>query len=105
MRLASLDGAVAVPRADPTLVQLVVRALHLWRRLRAEDMTVTQFAEVEGVSPTWAGRILRVAFLSPAVVEAILDGRTRAGVDAKTLLQTGAIPMDWRDQQRLYLPD
>ena len=105
VRLASIDGAIAVPRVDPTLVQLVCRARHLWRRLRAEDITVTQLAKAEGVSPTRAGRTLRVAFLSPAVVEAILDGRSRVGVDAKTLLQTGAIPMDWRDQQRLYLPD
>jgi hypothetical protein len=105
VRLASIDGAIAVPRVDPTLVQLVCRARHLWRRLRAEDITVTQLAKAEGVSPTRAGRTLRVAFLSPAVVEAILDGRSRVGVDAKTLLQTGAIPMDWRDQERLYLPD
>jgi DNA invertase Pin-like site-specific DNA recombinase len=105
VRLAAIDGAVAVPRVDPTLVQLVCRARHLWRRLRAEDITVTQLAKAEGVSPTRAGRTLRVAFLSPAVVEAILDGRSRVGVDAKTLLQTGAIPMDWRDQESLYLPD
>jgi site-specific DNA recombinase len=104
VRLTSLDGSAAVPRADPTLVQLVVRARHLWRRLRSEDITVTQLAKAEGISPTWAGRILRVAFLSPAVVEAILDGRIRTGVDAKTLLQTRAIPMDWNEQERLYLP-
>jgi hypothetical protein len=104
VRLASRDGAAAVPRADPTLVQLVVRARHFWRRLRSEGITVTQLAKAEGISPTWAGRILRVAFLSPAVVEAILDGRVRTGVDAKKLLQTRAIPMDWNEQERLYLP-
>jgi len=49
-------------------------------------------------------RIVRLAFLSPAVVEAILDGTLRADVGGSALIQPGAIPVCWREQRAIYLP-
>lgn len=45
-------------------------------------------------------RVLRIAFLAPAVVDAVLDGRLRAGVDSTALLDIRAIQPDWQKQER-----
>lgn len=54
----------------------------------------------EGVSPSYIVRVLRLAFLSPAVVEAVLDGRLRAGIDSSALLNIRAIDPSWESQER-----
>ena len=53
------------------------------RRLAAETgIDPSNLAVLEGVSPSYIVRVLRLAFLSPAVVEAVLDGRLRVGIDS-----------------------
>jgi hypothetical protein len=48
-------------------------------------------------------RVLRLALLAPAVVEAALDGTLKAGVDGTALLQTDAIPLDWNEQAKQFV--
>ena len=48
-------------------------------------------------------RVVRLAFLSPALVEAILAGRQGAMIDGKALTGTDAIPIDWAQQRALFL--
>lgn len=47
---------------------------------------------------------MRLAFLSPAVTDAILKGRLRAEVNAMTLTATDAVPVCWKAQARAMLP-
>ncbi len=49
-------------------------------------------------------RVLRLAFLSPAVTEAILAGTQRGGLDGTLLLATGAVDPGWDVQARGLLP-
>ena len=46
---------------------------------------------------------LRLALLSPAVINAMLAGRLKPGIDSTALIATGAIPLDWGEQGRRFV--
>jgi site-specific DNA recombinase len=54
------------------------------------------------VIPSWLTRVLRLAFLSPALVEQILDGTASAAVTGSALIKTRAIPPSWAEQDRRF---
>ena len=60
-------------------------------------------AEREGVSASWITRVVRLAFLSPQVVDAILAARVRAGVDAGALTATDGVAASWAAQAQALL--
>jgi site-specific DNA recombinase len=70
------------------------------RMQQPDSATLDEFATSEGVSTSWATRMMRLAYLSPRIVTAILDGRQPAGLTASKLMQDTRLPMDWREQER-----
>lgn len=68
--------------------------------MTAGNLDPSTLAAQEGVSVSYVVRVLRIAFLAPAVVDAVLDGRLRAGVDSTALLDIRAIVPDWQKQER-----
>jgi hypothetical protein len=50
-------------------------------------------------------RVVRVAFLSPQVVEAMLSGQKHRNLDAAVIRAAGTIPASWQDQATRFLPD
>jgi hypothetical protein len=97
---AGLEASPSIP-----LIRLLVKARRWWGLLRSgEGADVTRLAEREGVTSSYLSRVLRLAFLSPAVVEAILAGTTKASVDAEMLTTPGAVHPDWTEQARMLLP-
>jgi hypothetical protein len=58
-------------------------------------------AKSENISPSFVSRILRLAYLSPTVVEAILDGKYPAELTMKDLMEP--FPMDWSMQEKIFL--
>jgi len=105
IRLVQEDGRAATGAApDPALLRLLVTARRWWDELAQGQCDIAALARREKVSASWMTRVVRLAFLSPSVTEAILSGRTRAGTDAAALLATGAVAIDWREQQHRWLP-
>ena len=45
-------------------------------------------------------RTLPLAFLEPAIVAAIMEGRQPIGLTPRTLKRTGMLPCSWPDQRR-----
>jgi hypothetical protein len=102
MRLVHSDGSTgrhATP--DPTLIKLLVTARRWWSALAAGQISITQLAAAQGVTPSWMTRVVRLAFLSPDLVEQILAGRQDAKIDGKSLTGTDAIATDWAEQRAL----
>jgi len=54
----------------------------------------------ENISPSFVSRILRLAYLSPTVVEAILDGKYPAQLTMKDLMEP--FPMEWDAQAKHF---
>ncbi len=44
--------------------------------------------------------LIRLAFLSPEITEAILDGRQPLGLTAAKLMQVSRLPLEWRAQRQ-----
>jgi len=104
VRLIQSDGAAARKEADPTLVRLLLKARRWWSELAVGNTDINTLSQLEGVTASYMTRIVRIAFLAPDIVEAILAGEARADVDGMALMATGAICPGWHDQADRFLP-
>lgn len=103
LRLVQDGGATASARIDPSLVGMIAKAHYWWRILRTDPVDIKTLAARERVSASWMTRVLRLAFLSPVVTEAILTGRQKADVDAAMLLARGVVNAAWDAQGARFL--
>lgn len=96
MRLINHRGEKPLPAADRTLVKAILQARNWWSDLQANTkLTVTDIANREGITSAYVVRIVRLAFLSPATLKSIIDGRAPAHLTLKRLLASDAIPVLW----------
>jgi DNA invertase Pin-like site-specific DNA recombinase len=94
----------APPTPDPALLRLLLKARALWEALLGGGIAgLGELAAREGMSGSYATRLVRLAFLAPDLLEAILDGRQPEGLSATRLLQEcrRGLPPDWREQRTL----
>jgi site-specific DNA recombinase len=106
MRLVQGDGALAISRsADPALVRLILQARGWWREVRQGGIDITTLAARESCTPSYMTRVIRLAFLAPSVVDAILAGRQRQGVTANMLTLQHRLSERWGEQEQALLPD
>ena len=102
VRLVHSSGAPAAgAEPDLALIKLVARARDWWAIIAAGAITPATLAQQEGVTVQWLLRVLRLAFLSPEVTEALVAGKLAAGVDGTALLAIDAIALDWAEQEKL----
>lgn len=87
---------------DPTLCRSVAQA-RLWfdRLVSGEVETVRAIAQRERLQECDVSRRLRLAFLAPDIVKAILDGRHPVELTSETLKRLQTLPTDWQAQRSL----
>jgi hypothetical protein len=95
------SGNPSHPRLDPALIKGVVRG-YQWRGqlLSGEVGGVAELAHKAGVNSRYVVRTVRMGFLAPDIIEAILEGRQTAALTFEIFRQP--IPLDWA-AQRLIL--
>ena len=99
------NGERAVERRealiDNAMVKLIARG-HRWHRklFDGTHASIEDLAKSENISPSFVSRILRLAYLSPTLVEAILDGKYPAHLTMKDLMEP--FPMDWEGQREHF---
>jgi site-specific DNA recombinase len=104
LRMIQADNRLLKPAHDLTLIRLIVKGRDWWQRLQVErGLTVSGIAEQEDVTHSYVTRILRLAFLSPRVVQAIIGCRQPVWMDGGALSATGAIALDWEVQKQQLL--
>lgn len=91
---------------DPNLVELVAQA-HCWFALltSGECQTVREVAEKGQADETDVSRILQLAFLAPAVVQSIAQGRHQGNLTSTRLKRLTKISFDWKAQQAEFCND
>jgi hypothetical protein len=100
------DGSRGVVRReatiDNTMIKVIARGFR-WQRLLYDGTyaTIEDLAAAEKINPSYVSRILRLAYLSPVVVQAILDGKHPAWLTMRHLLEP--FPMDWKQQEKKLL--
>lgn len=87
-------------KPDGNLVRLMADA-HRARKLALEhpDMTMEKLALRFGRSVQRFKRLLRLSYLAPDIIEAIIDGSQPASMTSKMLNQVSGLPTRW-DKQR-----
>jgi hypothetical protein len=105
LRFVQANGAPASGEhgASPALLRLLARAQAWWDELKHGQLDPSDLARREGKSVSYVGRVVRLAFLSPRVIEGALAERLRGNVDATALLKAGNIALDWEDQEKRLL--
>src|SRR5262249_13561309 len=85
---------------DPVLIRLLLRAHAMRTRLLEEpSLSLTEIAAEEGISSSYVTRLLRLAFLAPDIITAILNGRHPPRLTANRLMDDPRLPLDWIAQR------
>jgi site-specific DNA recombinase len=99
-----IDGADGSSRRtlDYSLHRLLARAYRYNDMvMRSEGKTMTQLAAEAGVVRSYFTRILRLSFLAPEIVKAILRDRHPLELTAKRLANELRLPIAWDEQRAL----
>src|SRR6202040_760571 len=86
------------PRCDPALIKAIARGRAWFEELaigRARSLQV--LAKRDGISRRYIRRLVGLAFLSPQLVEAILQGRQPVELTTTRLTEFD-LPLDWTEQ-------
>ena len=88
-------------RCDPTLIKAIARGRAWFEELAAgRARSLRELAERDGITRRYVRRLVDLAFLSPELVEAILQGRQSVELTATRLTELD-LPLDWTDQRSL----
>ena len=96
-----LDGAAENTSVDAALVRLLIRAHSLAHRLASRpSSTLEEVGALEGMGAPYAARLMRLNFLAPDIVVAILNGRQPIALTASKLTADTRLPLDWSGQRK-----
>ena len=87
---------------DDALLLGCGHAAHRWHRqlFDGTHASIADIAKSENINPSFVSRILRLAYLSPTIVEAILNGQFPAHLTMKDLMEP--FPMEWGRQREHF---
>jgi len=95
------DGGRIATKADPALVKALARAFRYQKLLdEGRYASISEMAAAEKIERGYLGTLMRLTLLSPAMVEAILNGRQPEGVTLPALLE--GVPVGWGEQKADY---
>jgi site-specific DNA recombinase len=104
MEMRLVDERTANSDPDPTLVRLLTRAWTIRSEiLKGDGRSLYAIAQAHGIGDSYLGRLLRLSFLAPDIVEAILQGKQPSEVTANRLTTMPKIPADWAEQRDVIL--
>ena len=83
---------------DPHVLKAIAKAWSWRRKLESgEAATIQDIAEAEGISDRYVGRMLRLAYLAPAVLDKLLVSRVPPAVSIKDMAAAAELP--WAEQE------
>ena len=89
------------PKCDPALIKAIARECLWFEELAAgRARSLHELGMREGLTRHHIRRLVNLAFLSPQLVEAILQGRQPAALTVTRLTELD-LPLDWSEQRRL----
>jgi hypothetical protein len=85
---------------DPHVLKAIAKAWSWRRKLESGAVgTIQDIAQAEGISDRYVGRMLRLAYLAPAVLDRLLIRRMPPAVSIKDLAQATELP--WEKQKNV----
>jgi DNA invertase Pin-like site-specific DNA recombinase len=102
LRLVIPGAPIQRPKVDLALLKALGRARRWFDQLSSGEATsLAAIAPREGVSVRYVGRLIRLAFLAPPIVEMIAQGRQPAQLTAEVLTRRTVLPLEWAAQKRV----
>ena len=102
MRLIQTDGRRAAGRmVDESLLKLITKARGWWAQVSTGEFHVAALAREVGVSRAYMSNAIRLALLSPRLVEMIVAGQQPARLTAQRLIQC-QLPIAWAEQEAVF---
>jgi site-specific DNA recombinase len=100
LRLIVGDHNRSAVTVDLPLLKAVARA-HRWfdEISTGKASSLAEIAAREGLAVRYVGRLIRLAFLAPNIVESIVEGRQPASLTAEALTRHIEIPLEWCSQK------
>jgi len=96
--LPPADMAPDTGGVDAHVLKAIAKAWSWRRKLESGAVgTVTDIAKAEDVTPAYVGRMLKLAYLAPSMLEKLLIARVPPAVPVKELAQ--ATEMPWMEQE------
>jgi site-specific DNA recombinase len=98
-RMVLTDGSEP-DNPDPSLIRLIARAATVRQRLlNNTGLTLREIAAEEGISNSYVTRLLRLSWLAPDIITAIVKGRHPPELSAHRLSTFKHLPTDWQEQK------
>jgi DNA invertase Pin-like site-specific DNA recombinase len=105
LRLIVGDYNRSAAIVDLPLVKAVARA-HRWfdELSTGKSKSLAAIAAREGLAVRYVGRLIRLAFLAPDIVESIVEGRQPTTLTAEALTRRIELPLSWCSQRTALNP-
>jgi site-specific DNA recombinase len=100
-----LDGRADEQRqVDPALLKALARARAWFEEVASgRASSLADIARSEGLRKRYVARLTKLAFIAPAVAEAIAEGRTPIGINLQMLMDRRLeLALCWSEQQRMF---
>jgi hypothetical protein len=96
------DRSRPLARPLASLINLLAKANCWWRQLAQGQFGIAELARREGVTASYVTRVVRLAFLSPTVTEAVLQGWQRTDLTCTEITIKREFPVCWSDQTKVF---
>ena len=104
LRRRGVEGKIVIgdrePQPDRTLLRALCRA-HIWVAELRGGRPLSEIAAATGHAESYIRTRSQLAFLSPAIQSAILDGRQPTHLTLERIVRK-PMPLDWDAQARMY---
>ena len=101
LMLPGLDQLNTSAGRDPALIKAIARGRAWFDELATgRALSLQALAKRDAITRRYIRRLVSLAFLSPELVEAILQGRQPVELTATRLTELD-LPLDWTEQRRL----
>ena len=96
------SGTQTIQKLDQKLITLIAKA-HLW----AKDLhsgkysTMTEIAQKHGVNKADLSKQVRLTYLAPDIITAIIEGRQPPTLKTIHLRKISNLPTNWEEQRKL----
>ncbi len=89
------------PYYDQVLIRAFAKAYKWQKQMDKQGLNINKLAAKENISDRYVSRILRLNFLAPGIVIAILEGKQPRDLKLQDLT-TKAVPELWDEQKSLF---